>query len=160
MKKQLIGGIASILVLTIAFSSIQKTDAVSYYGHDGSVSEYLEKVVVKPYANKKDTWSYIVKACATTHNLAIAEVILKSDIDEKVLGVNKIIKKGNCSQYGAVMKAKDGSTLGAKLLQKHEVLDRMEQILKDSNNVSKTQRKELMKEFTTLYTMTGLLPKI
>lgn len=160
MKKQLIGGIASVLVLTIVFSSIQTTEAVTYAGHDGSVSEYLEKVVVKPYSNKKDYWTYIVKACATTHNIAIAGVILKSDIDQQVLGVNKSIKKGDCSQYGAVMKAKDGSTLGAELIQKHEALERMEQILNDRNNVSMAERKTMMKEFTSLYTMIGLLPKL
>ena len=160
MKKQLIGGFASILVLTIVISSVQPTHAVSYYEPNSSVSKYLEKVVVKPYSAKKDTWSYIVKACATTHNLAIAGVILKSDIDQQVLGVNKIIKKGNCSQYGAVMKAKDGSTLGAELIQKHEAVQRMEQILKDKSSLSTIQRNTLMKEFMNLYTMIGIMPKL
>ncbi|HUU48833.1 MAG TPA: hypothetical protein VMW55_08635 [Nitrosopumilaceae archaeon] len=160
MKKQLIGAIASILVLTIIFSSIQSTDAQYYSGHDGSVDEYLEKVVVKPYGAKKDYWTYIVKACATKHHIAVAEVILKSDIDKKVLGVNKSIIKGNCVSYGAVMKAKDGKTLGAELVEKHEAVEKMVQILKDSQDASKLQRKNMMKEFMRLYTTIGLMPRI
>jgi hypothetical protein len=160
MKKQLIGSIASILVLTIVFSSLQSTDAQSYYGHDGSVDEYLEKIVVKPYGNKKDYWTYIVKACATTHSIAIAEIILKSDIDKKVLGVNKAIVKGKCYNYGAVMKAKDGKTLGAELVEKQDALEKMEKILKDGPSVSKSERKSLMKEFMRLYTTIGLMPRI
>ena len=160
MKKKLIGLAASILAISLIFSSVKSTEAISYYGHDGSVSEYLEKVVVKPYGNKKDYWTYIVKACATTHNLGIAEVILKSDLDKKVLGVNKSITKGKCSSYGAVMKAKDGNTLGAELIEKYEALERMEQILKEGPDVSKNQRKVLMKEFYRLYTTIGLMPRI
>ena len=53
MKKKLLGFMTSILAFTLIFSSTTSSDAVSYYGHDGSVSEYLEKVVVKPYAHKK-----------------------------------------------------------------------------------------------------------
>lgn len=160
MKKSLIGSLLSVLVLTIVFSPIQSTDAQSYYGHDGSVDEYLEKVVVKPYPAKKDYWTYIVKACADSHNLAIAEVILKSDIDKKILGVNKSIVKGKCSTYGAVMKAKDGGTLGADLIEKHEALEQMEKILKEGSNISTKDRKSSMKEFIRLYTTIGLMPKI
>lgn len=160
MKKQIIASLASILVLTMAFSSIQKTEAVPYYGHDGSVSEYLEKVVVKPFTNKKDMWTYMVKVCATDHNLGIAGVVLKSDIDEKVLGVNKTVKKGDCSHYGAVMNAKDGNTLGAELIQKHEAVNRMIQILGETPDMTDKQRKTVMKEFYKLYTMTGFWPRL
>ena len=160
MKKQVTGSLTAILVLTLIFSSIQNTEAISYYGHDGSVSEYLEKTLVKPHATKKDTWSYTVKACATSHNLAIAGIILKSDIDRKELGVNKVIKKGDCSTFGAVMKAKDGKTLGAELIQKHEAVDKMIQILKDGPNMPDKQRKTLMKEFIKLYHMTGFLLRL
>jgi hypothetical protein len=160
MKKQVIGGLASILVTTLIISQLQSSDAVSYSGHDGSVSKYLEKVTVKQYANKKDYWVYEVKACAKTHNLAIAEVILKSDIDKQVLGVNKVILKGKCSHYGAVMKAKDGNTLGAELVQKHQAVEKMEQILKDSKNASKSQKKIMMNEFIRIYTTIGLMPRI
>ena len=160
MNKKITGGFASILVLTIVFASIQSTDAQYYSGHDGSVDEYLEKVTVKPYGNKKDHWTYIVKACATTHHIGIAEVILKSDIDKKVLGVNKSIIKGTCSSYGAVMKAKDGKSLGAELVEKYEAVEKMEKILKDASSGSKNERKSLMKEFMRLYTTIGLMPRI
>ena len=160
MKKYLIGGFSSIVVFTLIFASIQSTEAASYYGHDGSVSEYLEKTVVKPYPGKKDTWTYIVKACATTHNLGVAGVILKSDIDQQVLGVNKSIAKGKCTFYGAVMKAKDGKTLGAELILTSQAVEKMEKILKDSHSVSDKERQTLMKEFIRLYTMTGLMPRV
>ncbi|MFB5608112.1 MAG: hypothetical protein ACE5RI_08550 [Candidatus Nitrosomaritimum yanchengensis] len=160
MKKFWMGIISSILIITIIFTPIHETSAQSYYGHDGSVDEYLEKVTVKPYPGKKDYWTYIVKACAGSHNIAIAEVILKSDIDKKILGVNKSIVKGNCSSYGAVMKAKDGKTLGAELIEKHEALEHMEKILKDIPNSSTKERKIMMKEFIRLYSTIGLMPKI
>lgn len=160
MKKQIMGSISSTLVLTIIFSSIQSTEAVPYYGHDGSISENLEKIVVKPYATKKDYWTYMVKACATTHNMGVAGIILKSDMDQQVLGVNKVIMKGKCSIYGAVMKAKDGSTLGAELIQTGDAVSKMQQILKDSHTASISQRKDMMKEFMQLYRMTGLIPRI
>jgi len=160
LKKYLIGGFSSVLVFTLIFTSIQSTEAISYYGHDGSVGEYLEKTVVKPYPGKKDTWTYVVKACATSHNIGIAGVILKSDIDQQTLGVNKSLAKGKCSFYGAVMKAKDGKTLGAELILKSQAVEKMEKILKDGPNVSDAQRKNMMKEFIRLYTMTGLMPRL
>lgn len=160
MKKYLIGGFSSVLVFTLIFTSIQSTEAISYYGHDGSVGEYLEKTVVKPYPGKKDTWTYVVKACATSHNIGIAGVILKSDIDQQTLGVNKSLAKGKCSFYGAVMKAKDGKTLGAELILTSQAVEKMEKILKDGPNVSDAQRKNMMKEFIRLYTMTGLMPRL
>ena len=160
MKKYLIGGFSSILVFAMIFASIQSTEAVEYYGHDGSVSKFLEKSVVKPYPGKKDTWTYVVKACATTHNLGIAGVVLKSDVDQQVLGVNKSLAKGKCTFYGAVMKAKDGKTLGAELILTSQAVEKMEKILKDSHNVSDAQRKTMMKEFIKLYTMTGLMPRV
>jgi len=160
MKKYLIGGFSSILVFTMIFASIQATEAIPYYGHDGSVSEYLEKSVVKPYPGKKDTWTYIVKACATSHNIGIAGVILKSDIDKQVLGVNKSLAKGKCSFYGAVMKAKDGKTLGAELILTSQAVEKMEKILKEGPTVSPVERKQMMNEFMQMYQMTGLMPRI
>ena len=160
MKKQIIASITSILVLTIIFSPMQSSEAASYVGHDGSVSEYLEKVTVKPYANKKNYWSYIVKACADEHNLGVAGIILKSDTEQIVLGVGKSIKKGNCSYYGAVMQAKDGKTLGAELIQTHEALAKQSQLLKDSKNASGSQKKSMMEEYMKLYIMTGFLPRM
>lgn len=155
MKKQLIGGFASILVLTIVFSSIQSTSAVSYYGHDGSVSEYLEKVVVKPYPGKKDYWVYIVKACATTHNLGVAGVILKSDIDTEKLGVGKSIGKGKCSSYGATMKAKDGTTLGAELILTHEALEKYQNLVKSIPGKSTKDIKSTMEEISFYRSILG-----
>ncbi|AFS81488.1 hypothetical protein NKOR_08135 [Candidatus Nitrosopumilus koreensis AR1] len=155
MKKQIIGSLTSILVLTIAFSSIQVAEAVYHTGHDGSVEEYLEKVVVKPMKGKKDMWTYIVKACATDHNLAITAVILKSDIDEKVLGVNKTIKKGECSTYGATMNAKDGKTLGAELIEKHEALQKFNDALNSDSAISKSEQQERQKEITKYRILLG-----
>jgi len=146
MKKQFVGALSSVLVLTIIVGTFPNSEAQYYYGHDGSVDEYLEKIQVKPYQNKKDYWVYIVKACATDHHLAIAGVILKSDIDEKKLGVNKIIPKGKCSNYGAVMKAKDGKTLGAELIERHEALDLFENSVKSVPGSSSKQIKSLNKD--------------
>ena len=160
MKKYLIGGFSSILAFTLIFSSVNATEAIPYYGHDGSVSEYLEKVVVKPYPGKKDTWTYIVKACATSHNIGIAGVVLKSDIDKQVLGVNKSLVKGKCSFYGSVMKAKDGKTLGAELILTSQAVEKMEKILKEGPTVSPVERKNMMNEFMKMYQMTGLMPRV
>ena len=159
MKKQIIGVFASVLVMTIVMSSMQTIDAISYTGHDGSLSKDLQKTLVKPYGNKKDYWSYIVMLCPTTHNMAVAEVILKSDSDKVVLGVNKVVRQGECSHYGAVMKAKDGKTLGAELVTKGEAVEKMIQILKDSQNMSSIQRDNMMSEFIRLYIVTGFLPR-
>ena len=63
-------------------------------------------------------WNYTVKVCANDYPMAIHSVILKSDMDKQVLGFNKTIKKGDCTYAAAVMKAKDGKTLGAELIQK------------------------------------------
>ena len=58
------------------------------------------------------------------------------------------------------MKAKDGKTLGAELVEKHEAVEKMVKILKDSQDASKLQRKNMMKEFMRLYTTIGLMPRI
>jgi hypothetical protein len=155
MKKKLIGLAASILAISLIFSSVKSTEAISYYGHDGSVSEYLEKVVVKPYSNKKDTWVYIVKACATDHNLGVAAVVLKSDIDREQLGVSKSIVKGNCSHYGAVMKAKDGDTLGAELILTHEALEKYQGLVKSIPEKSTQDIKSTMKEISFYRSILG-----
>ena len=153
MKKYLlIGGLASVLALTLVFSSVQFTEAAvsslssKYQSHDGSVDEYLTKVTVKPYKGYTNLWIYHVKACATDHNLKVSEVILKSDIEEKVLGVNKTIVKGDCSIYGATMKAKDESTLGAELIERDEAIKRIHELVEgDNKNMSKKDRSELVR---------------
>jgi len=136
--------IASFTIASLLFSVYPPSNAITYYNHDGSVEEYLTKIKVEPYKGKKDYWVYKVEACATDHNLAISIVTLKSDIDEKVLGVNKTIKKGDCGHYGAVMKAKDGATLGASMLERHEAVERMQEIIEgDSRHMSKAEKSEL-----------------
>lgn len=149
--------IVSILVTGLIFSAYQPSKAVTYYGHDGSVDKYLSKVKVEQLKGKKDYWAYIVKACASDRTLGVAGVILKSDIDQKVLGVNKNIPKNGCSYYGAVMKAKDGNTLGAELIEKHEALARMQQINSDLPSMNKIQKQLALKEYSDLRTITGFL---
>jgi hypothetical protein len=157
MKTKLVIVITSIVAASLIFTTTQSSSAVTYSGHDGSVDKYLSKVKVEPYKNKKDLWVYLIKACATDRTLAVAGVILKSDIDTKVLGVNKNIRKGDCSSYGAVMNAKDGKTLGAELIEKHEALDRMQQILDDINTKNKVQKELAKKEYSELRQMTGFM---
>jgi hypothetical protein len=149
MSKKLFVVSAIILSALLLFSVYQPSNAVPYYGHDGSIDKYMEKVKVQPYKGKKDLWVYIVKACATDHSIGVAGVILKSDIDQKSLGVNKNIAKGQCSYYGAVMKAKDGNTLGAELIQKHQALEKVSS-LKNSidGDLSRKQIQSLMKEIS------------
>ncbi len=155
MKTKLLGFAASILGITMIFSSATSTDAVSYYGHDGSVSEYLEKVIVEPYSNKKDHWVYIVKACAATHNIGVAGIILKSDIDSEKFGVNKSIPKGKCAHYGTVMKAKDGQTLGAELILTHEALEKYHSLVKSIPEKSDKDIKRTMKEIAFYRSILG-----
>ena len=155
MNTKIMAVLASAIVSSLLFSVYQPGNAVTYYGHDGSVDEYLEKAVVKPYANKKDMWVYIVKACATDHNLGIASITLKSDMTEIVQNVNKSISKGNCSYYGAVMKAKDGSTLGAELIERHEALQKYNEVLNSDAKLSKSAQQERQKEIIKYRIMLG-----
>lgn len=157
-KLAVLSSIAVGLILIV--SSNDQSEALTYTPHDGSVDDYLKKIKVSPYSNKKDTWTYIVSACATDRTIAVAGIVLKSDIDKVTLGVNKNIPKGECSYYGAVMKAKDGKTLGAELIQKHEALSRMEQIIKDSPKMTKSTRDSAMSEFNQLFQMTGFIPRL
>lgn len=155
MKTKLTAIIASLTIASLLFSVYQPGNAVTYYGHDGSVEEYLTKTKVEPYKGKQGYWVYMVKACATDYNLGVAAVILKSDIAKKELGVNKTIKKGECSHYGAVMKAKDGNTLGAELIERHEALDRYNEILSDMAGKSIKEKKDLRKELYSYRAMLG-----
>ena len=157
MKAKLLALIASISVASLLFAATQSGDAQTYYGHDGSLDKYLSKTEVKKLKGKGDLWAYIVKACATDRHLAIAGVILKSDIDSRILGVNKHIRMGDCSYYGAVMNAKDGKTLGADLIEKHEALDKTQQLLKDFPSMTKSQKQKAMNEYIQLQIMIGLI---
>ena len=139
--------IVSIAISSLLFPMYQPSEgasSVSYAKHDGSVDQYMTKKVVKPYADKPNWWVYIVEICATDKHLAITEVSLKSDINERNLGGNKSIKMGDCTRYGAVMKAKDSSTLGATMLEKHEAIQRMQELIEgDNKNMSKAEKSEL-----------------
>lgn len=135
--------LASIVAAALVLSSYQSGSAVQYEPDD----EYITKVKVEPYKGKQDLWVYIVKVCAEDKSLRVVEVILKSDMAEIHEGVNKSIPKGKCSFYGAVMKAKDGSTLGAELVEDHEARDRFSQLKSEIPNLSKQQLKTAMKEY-------------
>ena len=147
--------IASLTIASLLFAVYQPGNAVTYYGHDGSVDDYLTKTKVEPFKGKQGYWVYIVKACADDYNLGVAAVILKSDLDTKVLGVNKSIKKGECSHYGAVMKAKNGNTLEAELIERHEALEKYNQILNDMSGKSIKEKKELRKELYSYRVILG-----
>lgn len=124
MKKTLlIIAVISMISTSLFVSTQQLTSAQTYSNSYGSDDKYLTKVKVEKI--KGNIWAYIVKACATDRHMAIASVILKSDIDERLLGVNKNLGKGHCTYYGAVMNAKDGKTLGADLIEKHEALEKL-----------------------------------
>lgn len=122
MKRLLIAVLISVVATSLFLSTQQPSDAQTYSSTYGSDDKYLTKVKVEKM-KQGSLWAYIVKACATDRHLAIAAVVLKSDIDEKFLGVNKNLGKGTCTYYGAVMNAKDGKTLGADLIEKHEALE-------------------------------------
>ncbi len=155
MKTKITTIIASITIASLLLSVYQPGNAVTYYGHDGSVDNYLTKAKVEPFKGKQGYWVYIVKACADDYNLGVAAVVLKSDLATKVLGVNKSIKKGECSHYGAVMKAKNGNTLGAELIERHEALEKYNQILNDMSGKSISEKKELRKELHSYRTILG-----
>jgi len=123
MKRTLIAVLISVIAASLFLSTQQPTDAQTSSGTYGYDDKYLTKVKVEKLKGKGDFWAYIVKACATDRHLGIAAVILKSDMDEQFLGVNKFIGKGDCKYFGAVMKAKDGKTLGANLIENHKALE-------------------------------------
>lgn len=159
MKKKLAVSITSIIAASLLMSSYQPTDAVEYYGHDGSIDKSMKKVAVEPLKGKNGLWNYVVKICANDYPMAIHSVTLKSDMDKQVLGFNKTLKKGDCTYASAVMKAKDGKTLGAELIQKHEAVDKMFQIKNDMSKMTMKQKQSAIKEIIQLYMSTGLMPK-
>ena len=151
----------STIIISIAISSLlfpiyqpsEGASSISYAKHDGSVDQYIIKKVVKPYADKPNWWVYIVEICATDRNLSVSTVTLKSDIDEKHSSGFKTIKRGDCTVAGAVMKAKDSSSLGATMLEKHEAIQRMQELIEgDNRNMSKAEKSELSR----LQSVTGV----
>ena len=147
--------ITSVTIASLLFAVYQPGNSITYSGHDGSLDDHLEKAVVKPYSNKKDYWVYIVRACAAEHNLGVSAVILKSDLQEIVLNVNKSIKKGDCSHYGAVMKAKDGLSLGAEMIERHEAVSNYHEILEKLPELKNKQKEEARKEVSFYRYMIG-----
>ena len=143
-------------ISSLLFPIYQSSDgasSVSYAKHDGSVDQYMTKKVVKPYADKPDWWLYTVEICAKDRSLSVSTVTLKSDIDEKHSSGFKTIKRGDCTVAGAVMKAKDSSTLGATMLEKHEAIQRMQELIEgDNKNMSKSEKSELSR----LQSVTGV----
>lgn len=159
MKKRITISIFSIIAASLLFAAYQPSDAVTYYGHDGSIDKTMKKVAVDPIKGKSGLWNYTVKICANDYPMAIHSVKLKSDTEQIVLGFNKTLKKGDCTYAASVMKAKDGKTLGAELIQKHEAVEKMLQLGKDMSKMSQKQKQSTLKEIIQLYMSTGLMPR-
>jgi len=111
MKK--LFAVSLIVASIIAASTLHATEAATY--EKQTDFKYVKEKMVKQYPGKSGWWIYHLVVCATDHHLAIAEVVLSSDTETLYQGVNKNIPKGECSVYGAVMKAKNGNTLGYKI---------------------------------------------
>lgn len=155
MKTKLTTIIASLTIASLLFAVYQPGNAITYYGHDGSVDDSITKTKVEPYKGKPGYWVYLVKVCADDHHMGIAAVVLKSDIAKKELGVNKTVKKGDCSHFGAVMKAKDGNTLGAELIERHEAVQKFIDTLNSNAKLNKADQQERQKEITKYRVMLG-----
>lgn len=158
MKRKISAILTTILAVSLVFSVYQPSNAAPYYDHDGSVDEKITKYKVEKLT-KKDYWYYAVKVCADDYTMGIAGVILKSDMDKKVLGIKKTIKKGDCKVYGAVMKAKNGDTLGGELVENHEAIQKMIELKKDVTKLPKSQFNEAIKEWSMYYWMSGFNPR-
>jgi len=87
--------------------------------------KYVKEKIVKPYPGKNGWWIYHLWICAEDYSIGITEIILSSDTETQYLGVNKIIPKDKCSSYGAVMKAKNGDTLGYKITTNSEAAEKI-----------------------------------
>ena len=127
--------------------------------HTTAMTVPWRNMLQKPKPNRtkdsQENGAYIVKVCADDHSLGIAAITLKSDVAKKELGVNAVIKKGDCSHFGAVMKAKDGNTLGAELIEKHEAFQKYQKALNSNGKVSAKEQKIRQHEITFYRTMLG-----
>lgn len=121
---KILGILAVIFSISLIASTYQPSNAATYTPLDSNF-KYVKDRIIKPLPGKSLYWHYLLKVCADDHALAITEVILKSDMETIYQGVDKIIPKGKCSHYGAVMKAKDGKTLGYKITQTHEAVEKI-----------------------------------
>lgn len=112
MKKLLVISVLAALAV-IAATSLHASEAAVTYEQQNS--KYVKERIVKPLPGKTGWYYYMLKVCPDDHHLAITEVVLSSDMETIYEGVNSNIIKGKCSFYGAVMKAKNSSTLGYKI---------------------------------------------
>ncbi len=112
-----------LAVSVIAASTWMHANAVTY--EKQADSQYVKERIVKQYPGKSGWWIYHLWVCADNYNLGIAEVVLSSDTETLYQGVNKAIVKGDCSTYGAVMKAKNPATLGYKITTISEAADKI-----------------------------------
>lgn len=115
--------ISLIVLIIMAGTFVHITNAAPYGKQEDS--EYVKERIVKPYTGKSGWWIYMIKVCADKHNLGIAEVVFSSDMETRYLGVKKSIAKNDCSTYGAVMKAKNGETMGYKLTTTSEATEKI-----------------------------------
>lgn len=158
MNKKIIFFALTAVVGSLITAPLQNTEAAPYVGGDGSISKYLTKAKVEQYKKGSPYWSYIVKACATDFPLAVAMIDLKSDVEKVTLGVNNVIPKGQCSFYGAVMKANDGKTLGATMILKTDALTEAQSIL--AKLPSTAQKDASIKRLMELYNTLGFIPRL
>lgn len=157
MNKKIIFFTLAGLVGSLILLPLQNSGGEKYDGHNDSVSDYLTKVKVQQYKKGSPYWSYIVMVCAKDYSMAIAAIDLKSDVEKISLGVNKIIPKGHCSFYGAVMKAKDGATLGATIITKDDAIKEAQKIIA---KIPTTQKKgPLIGRLLELYNIIGFNPR-
>jgi hypothetical protein len=120
---KLVGISILAVLLVVSVASLHTTDAVTYEKQEDS--KYVKQKIVEPLKGKNGWWKYLLKVCADDRNLGIAEIVLSSDMETIYQGVNKGLAKGNCTYFGAVMKAKNGNTLGYKITQIHEAVDKI-----------------------------------
>lgn len=112
-----------LIVLVALAGTFAHTNAAPY--EKQAESKYVKEKIIKPYLGKSGWWIYMIKVCADGHSLGIAEVMLSSDMETQYLGVGKSIAKNDCSTYGAVMKAKNSSTLGYKMTTTSEAAEKI-----------------------------------
>jgi len=118
------GILAMVLSVALLSSAYIPTDAATYQPLDSSY-KYLKSRTATQMPGHNGWWNYMLVICATDYSLPITEVILQSDIEVVYLGINKIIPKGDCSYYGAVMRASNGKTLGFKVTETPEAVDKL-----------------------------------
>ena len=154
MKKVITALFSMAMLFGLIIIQISSTEAaaVSYIGHDGSVDKYMTKKIIKQY-DRPNQWLYYVEICATDKHLKISTVTLKSNIDEAFFSGFKTLRQGDCTPVGSVMKANDINTLGGTMMEKHEAVQRMQELIEgDNKNMSKAERSELSR----LQSITGV----